>query len=253
MQKGKIHIGTSGFSYKDWLGNFYPQFCPPADFLQFYNSKFKTVELDSTFYRIPTEATIKRWHKVTCEEFIFTAKFPKTVTHEGDIESRISNAIHFIEIMKNLDTKLGPLLLQFPYSFKPDCLSLLIELVESLPDDIKVSVELRNKLWLKIDPIFDLFKKRNIALCQIDHPWMPKLETSTADFNYLRFLGDRKNFESNFSFVRENRKEELSWWSEIIIKEANLGKPVYAYFNNHYSGHSPTTAYNMMEHLGLNS
>ncbi len=249
MITNNIQIGTSGFSYKDWLGNFYPQFCPPADFLKFYNSKFKTVELDSTFYRIPTEATVRKWAKISCEKFIFSAKFPNKVTHEGEIESRINNAHHFINVMKNLGPKLGPLLLQFPYSFKPDRESLLSELISELPSDIKIAVELRNKQWLDVDSIFDLFKKRNIAFCLIDHPWMPRKEICTADFHYIRFLGDRKKIDNDFSYVRFSREEDIAWWGDFIAREESLNKKIYAYFNNHYSGHAPSTAYSLIEKL----
>ena len=115
MKNDLIRIGTSGFSYKDWLGNFYPQFCPQSDFLRFYASKFNTVEIDSTFYHIPKEDTVKRWYKVTPDKFLFTAKFPQTVTHEGSLNSRIDNARKFIDVIKNLNSKfrLPPTLLVY--------------------------------------------------------------------------------------------------------------------------------------------
>ena len=101
MISDHVLIGTSGFSYRDWLGNFYPQFCPAADFLRYYGSRFKTVEIDATFYRIPTVDTVKKWVKNTPDDFVFAAKFPQSVTHEGDLNSRLDNARAFIEVMKN--------------------------------------------------------------------------------------------------------------------------------------------------------
>jgi len=242
MSKGTINIGTSGFSYKDWLGNFYPQFCPEADFLQFYTSKFKTVEIDSTYYRIPSEKTIKRWCKVSPDNFIFSAKFPKFVTHEGEIAQRIEYADLFIKNMSLLENKLGPLLLQFPYSFKPNSKSILFELLNNLPNKGRFALELRNKKWLDESDLFELLKSKNIAFCLIDHPWMPKLKISTADFAYFRFLGDRKKIEHDFSFTRIERGKELEFWEKVMAELAAEGKDCFGYFNNHYTGHSPTTA-----------
>lgn len=249
MVSEKVKIGTSGFSYKDWLGNFYPQFCPQADFLQFYTSRFKTVEIDSTFYGIPSEKTIKKWDKVTPDNFVFAAKFPKTVTHEGKIDSRIEQMNLFIKTMKMLRDKLGPLLLQFPYSFKPEDSGLLYELLDALPKEGKYIVELRNKGWLNIGELFDRLRKDNRAFCLIDHPWMPKLKISTADFVYLRFLGDRKKIESDFSYLRDERTKDIEFWSNMITEFVKEGKECFGYFNNHYSGHSPSTAKSMIDRL----
>lgn len=249
MSYNKIRIGTSGFSYKDWLGNFYPQFCPEADFLQFYTSKLNTVEIDSTYYRIPTADTVKRWCKVTPDSFIFSAKFPKYVTHEGEISQRLEYMDRFIKTMSKLGSKLGPLLLQFPYSFKPEQKQMLIELLNNLPDKSRFAVELRNKKWLEEKEIFDLMKNKNIAFCLIDHPWMPKLKLATADFAYFRFLGDRKKIENDFSFVRFEREEELKFWHDVVKDMSKQGKDCFGYFNNHYSGHSPSTAKKFIESL----
>jgi uncharacterized protein YecE (DUF72 family) len=248
----RILIGTSGFSYKDWLGNFYPQFCPRADFLRFYSSAFDTVEIDSTYYRMPSIDMVKRWKKETPDSFVFTAKFPSSVTHEGDISSRIRNARTFIEIMLHLGERLGPLLLQFPYGFRPESdFGLLEKLIGSLPNDCKIAIEVRNKRWLGSE-FFDLLRSRNISLALIDHPWMPKKSEFTAGFAYIRFLGDRRGIPSDFSYLRYDREEELKWWSELIEEFSRDKGEVYAYFNNHYSGHSPTTARQLIDRLGRN-
>ena len=216
-------IGTSGFSYRDWLGNFYPQFCPQADFLKFYASQFKTVEIDATFYRIPKEETVIRWAKVTPENFVFTAKFPQAVTHEGDLESRLSSQAAFLDVMQNLGPKLGPLLLQFPYSFKPESKGLLVKLIEALPEKGMFALELRNRKWLDEKDLFDLLSDKSIAFCLIDHPWMPKVNIRTGGFQYIRFLGDRKKIENDFSYVRYDREEELEWWRNLISEYASGG------------------------------
>ncbi|MBU0984477.1 MAG: DUF72 domain-containing protein [candidate division Zixibacteria bacterium] len=249
MVPDNIKIGTAGFSYKDWLGNFYPQFCPQADFLRYYASRFSTVELDSTFYRIPTEATIAKWAASTPDGFRFSAKFPRTVTHEGDTPARLEQAQYFVDIMRGLGGKLGALLLQFPYSFKPESSGLLKSILDVLPKkDISVAVEVRNKAWLS-DDFYAWLRKRNVALCLVEHPWMPRLSVQTADFHYLRFLGDHKKISEDFSYVRRDCEDDLVFWGNLL--QHLPGSPdAYTYFNNHYSGHAPSTAIRLVEILG---
>jgi len=245
----RILIGTSGYSYNDWLGNFYPQFCSSKDFLRFYASVFKTVEIDATFYRIPTPEMVKKWKQCTPDEFVFSAKFPQTVTHDGEIETRLATARKFIEVMKHLENKLGPLLLQFPYSFKPDeHIDILKALIESMPADLKIALEVRNKKWLS-EAFYNMLSGKNIALCLMDHPWMPRMTQFTSNFAYIRFLGDRKKIESDFSYERTERLDELQWWKDLVEEFSRTKGEVYAYFNNHYSGHSPSTARRLIEIL----
>lgn len=250
-KKNSIFVGTSGYSYKDWLGNFYPQFCPEADYLRFYSSIFNTVEINATYYRMPTGDMVKKWKKQTPDDFLFTAKFPSSVTHDGDIKSRINNAGAFIDIIQNLEEKLGPLLMQFPYSFRPDeNYDDMEKLVKSLQGNIKVALEVRNRKWLE-PKFYDLLRSKNIALVMIDHPWMPRKTEFTSNFAYIRFLGDRKKIPSDFSFIRMDREKELNWWSELIEEFSRDEGEVYAYVNNHYSGHSPSTARRLKELLGI--
>ncbi len=247
MRKNGIYIGTSGYSYKDWLGNFYPQFCPSADFLRFYATVFNTVEIDSTYYRIPRKDSVAKWYKTTPDNFVFSAKFPSSVTHEGAIESRVENAQIFMDVMRRLEDKLGPLLLQFPYGFKPDeHFAIMEKLISIMPDDLKIAVEVRNKKWLKKD-FYDLLSSRKITLAFVDHPWMPRLTEHTGRFAYIRLLGDREKIDSDFSYVRVDREEDLKWWSHVSEEYSREQGEVYAYLNNHYSGHSPTNARRLME------
>lgn len=247
MKSDRVLIGTSGFSYRDWLGNFYPQFCPQADFLRFYSSQFKTVEIDATFYRIPTAETVKKWAKVTPDNFVFSAKFPQAVTHEGDLESRLSSLKAFLEVMQHLGLKQGPLLLQFPYSFKPESKNMLLKIIDALPDRGLFAVELRNRKWLDDKDLFDRLAEKSIAFCLIDHPWMPRVDIKTAPFQYIRMLGDRKKIENDFSYVRIDREEDLTYWRRLIMEYARGGVNCFVYFNNHYSGHAPTTAGRLRE------
>ncbi|MFH1688570.1 MAG: DUF72 domain-containing protein [bacterium] len=247
--KQDIMVGTSGFSYKDWLGNFYPQFCPRADYLQFYSSRFSTVEIDSTFYRIPAETVVQRWYRVTPDRFVFAAKFPRSVTHEGDLATRLDDMQRFFEVMRALKEKQGPLLLQFPYSFTPDEADLLQSLLEALPAGVRVALEFRNKKWLQVAEVFETMRQKNVAFCLIDHPWMPRLKISTADFSYIRLLGDRKKIECDFTYLRDDRQDDLEWWRDAVRDLGSGGRQSFIYINNHYTGHSPTTAARMIEML----
>lgn len=250
-KKYDIFIGASGYSYDDWLGNFYPQFCPKADFLRFYTSVFNTVEINSTYYRIPSAESVKRWKKQTPDNFVFTAKFPSSVTHEGDIKSRIENSKIFLDTIAHLEDKLGPLLMQFPYSFQPQEKNGDMELlINSLPDNNKVALEVRNRKWLTKD-FYDLLKSKKISLVMVDHPWMPKKTEFTSDFVYIRLLGNRKKVPSDFSYVRFDHKEDLNWWSTLIEEFSCEHGEVYVYINNHYSGHSPSTVNSLKEILGI--
>lgn len=248
MAIGNAYVGTTGFSYHDWLGNLYPQFCPAADFLRCYSMTFSTVELDSTFYSVPSAETVDKWVKMTPGNFRFAARFPQTVTHEGDVSSRVDNASSFIEIISRLGDRLGPLLMQFPASFVPEGRPVLKELLQQLPRGTKVAVEFRQPDWL-VPETFDLLKRHSVALCLTEYPGMPCMEVRTADFVYLRFVGDRDQITEDFSHVRVSRTKELNYWAGVAKRFAGENAEIYAYFNNHFSGHAPSTAVEFRELL----
>ena len=164
MAHGEVYVGTAGFSYRDWLGNFYPQFCPPADFLRCYSMTFNTVELDSTFYRVPTRQVLEKWSATTPAGFRFAAKFPRTVTHEGELKSRLEEAEKYLAVMVAMGDKLGPLLMQFPPSFHPGRQRDFCELMRLIPKGLMVAVEFRHPDWLR-DEVYTYLKGRDIGLC----------------------------------------------------------------------------------------
>jgi uncharacterized protein YecE (DUF72 family) len=246
VRTGNIHIGTAGFSYEDWLGNFYPQFCPRADLLRYYSSQFDTVELDVTFYRIPLEKTVRKWADSTPQGFRFAAKFPRSVTHEGEVPDRLEQAKRFVSVARCFGDKLGALLLQFPYGFKPDSGDTFKRLVEVVPSDMPLAVEFRHRGWLT-EEWFDWLRARNIALCLVDHAWMPRLSVRTADFQYIRLLGDQKKLVDDFTSIQLDREDDLLWWRDLMLESGEHASDTYVYVNNHYSGHAPTTAGRMMD------
>ena len=236
-----IRIGTQGWSYKDWLGNFYPEKSKQIDFLSIYAEKFDTVEIDSTFYAIPRVSTVQRWYGITPDNFKFSAKFPKAITHESNLTGIESILSAYLRVISELKEKLGPLLIQFPYSFKPDQSENLYKFLRLLPKEFTYILEIRNKKWLS-NKFYEQLKNNNIGLAILDHPWMPKISELTSKTLYMRFLGDRKKIADNFSFERTERSKELKDWKQFLNSLIEQAEDSYFYFNNHYSGHSPTTA-----------
>ncbi|MBI5646628.1 MAG: DUF72 domain-containing protein [Ignavibacteriae bacterium] len=250
MDDTHIRLGTSGWSYKDWIGSVYPDGCTAAKFLRVYAERFPTVEIDSTFYGIPRESTVEKWRAETPDDFVFAAKFPQSITHETRLQDHVDEARAFIERLRLLGPKLGPLLLQFPYGFRVDAHDELDAFLARLPDDCRIAVEVRHKSWLG-DRFTEMLRARGVALALIDHPWMPVMDKATADFTYIRWLGDRKKIEDDFSHIRFERTEALLRWKNIVDRLSTEGLFIYGYFNNHYEGHSPATLARFRALLGL--
>ncbi len=251
-----IHIGTSAFTAAGWEGSFYPEGMKPADYLHFYAEHFDTVEVDSTYYRTPAAAMVKRWYAQTPDNFLFALKMVQTVTHEKVLVDCAGELREFLAAADLLGEKLGPILFQFPYFNKKAFadgaafLDRLAPFVKKLPKGYRFAVEIRNKYWL-VPRLADVLRERGIALALIDHPWMPrpqevfsKLDPLTAEFTYIRFLGDRKAIEEKtktWDKVIVERKRELSEWAEIVRKVHERRIKIFAYANNHYAGHAPAT------------
>ena len=236
-----LRIGTQGWSYKDWVGNFYPDGCKQEEYLSHYAKRLDTVEIDSSFYGIPRKSTIAKWYESVPSDFRFAAKFPKQITHESDLTGVEDVLSAFLQAMSGLKEKLGPLLLQFPYSFKPEMSGNLNRFIQLLPGGFDFVIEVRNKKWLD-DRFYDTLRRHSIALALLDHPWMPKLQIATSKILYVRFLGDRKLIADDFTRERNDRSEDLAGWKRMIKALEEKTDDFYGYFNNHYSGHSPTTA-----------
>jgi len=241
MADERVFIGTAGFGYKDWVGNFYPLYCKPDEYLRRYAERFDTVELDSTFYGVPKETSVERWAASTPDRFRFAAKFPRTVTHEGTSSERLVEAARFVGVMKRSGAKLGPLLLQFPPGFTPESKELLERLMGAVPGDVRLAVELRHIGWFE-DWLYKMLERRGAALCLIDYPGVPRLEVRTTDWSYIRLIGDHRGIQDDYSYVRHAREEELEWWSQVVVHTVEDESDVYGYVNNHFSGHAPSTA-----------
>lgn len=253
-ENANLRVGTSSWSSEDWVGVFYPPGTPAANFLAEYAKHFDTVEVDSTFYRPPTPSMVMNWRERTPSGFVFAAKFPRSITHDKILTDCSSEVSEFLKAMDLLGEKLGPLLLQFPYFNKQafarqdDFIARLEPFLTKLPAAHSYAVEIRNKTWIN-EPFLDLLRQHRIALALIDHPWMPpvqqltqKLNIVTADFTYIRFLGDRKGIEKrtqHWDRILVDREREMEIWTPQIRRLLEQRLTVYAYFNNHYAGHAP--------------
>ncbi len=228
-----IRIGTSGWSYNHWKGVFYPESLSKNKWLEFYSKYLDTVEINSTFYRKFKETTYKNWFKRTPENFIFSLKIPKLITHNKRLKETENEIEEFITITKSLKNKLRIYLIQLPPSFKFDYTTLkdFFQLINNY--DYKFTIEVRNKTFNN-EMFFQLLNDFNIALCISDTAnRYPLFMEITANFVYIRLHGSKKLYASKYS------KEELEFWAKKILE---WGKDTFIYFDNDFEGHAPQNA-----------
>ncbi|MDX2130250.1 MAG: DUF72 domain-containing protein [Chloroherpetonaceae bacterium] len=252
MFSKQLYIGTSTWSQSDWVGNYYPPNAKPADYLVHYTKGFRTVEVDSTFYAIPRPQIVQGWYSKTPSDFRFCAKLPQRITHEKLLLDVKDDLLHFLNVISELREKLLAILIQFPPSFAAS-----LETVEEmkaflfqLPPSIRFSLEVRHPSWLR-EKFYERLSKHNVALTLTDQPAMNQmgepLWVETADFLYLRWLGNRKLIHEPFNKVVLNKDADLRQWAQKV--KATKIQTVMGYFNNHFSGHSPTSAKEFISYL----
>lgn len=236
---GKLYLGTIGWSYDFWKGNFYPNKTPSKKYLPYYATRFNTVEVDSTFYRIPAEQTVVNWKQQTPDGFLFSLKFPQVITHVKMLKDCQNETNLFLERANLLGTKLGPLLLQFPPSFRAEHFPDLEAFLRKLPTQHRYVVEVRSKDWLN-QTYYSLLTAYNVAAAWVDSPIMPQNNQVTTDFLYIRWEGDRQKVNGTIGKIEANKKEELATWADKIKPFLNNQVDVFGYFGKYYSGHPPS-------------
>jgi uncharacterized protein YecE (DUF72 family) len=241
-----LYLGTSGWSYADWEGTLYPEALPSASRLAEYVKRFASVEIDSTFYGTPRRSTVQNWREVAPDGFLFAAKFPKQITHDGNLLGAEAETESFLHTMAELGDRLGPLLLQLPPSFNVEAMGVLEDFLERLPQGFRYAVEVRHRSWLGSD-LPEMLRERGAALALIDYPRMPRMQEATTDFSYIRWLGDRREFPEGHTHLKKDRDYDLLWWSELVDRFLEEGRTVFAYANNHYQNHSPSTLQRFLE------
>ena len=241
-----LYLGTSGWSYADWEGSLYPVALPSASRLAEYVKHFATVEIDSTFYGTPRRSAVEKWREIVPEGFLFAAKFPQEVTHEKNLVDTRSEAETFLHTMQALEDRLGPLLLQLPPSFTVEGMGVLEDFLSTLPQGPRYAVEVRHRSWLGSD-LPALLREHGVALTLVDYPRMPRMEEATTDFAYIRWLGNRREFPEGHTHLKKNRDDDLTWWSDLVDRFLEEDRTVFAYANNHYQNHSPSTLERFLE------
>ena len=263
-----LHLGTSSFSSADWIGSFYPQDARPADFLGAYAARLRTVEIDATWHALPAIKTVESWARRVPDDFVFSLKVPKTISHESYLDGCDSDWNEFLRALEPLGPKRGPLVLQFPYVFKQrdpeewatgrDFLGRLGRFLPTVPEDVRLVVEVRNENWVA-EPLLDLLRKHRAALALVEYYTMPsgpeilsRVEGITADFAYTRFLGHHREMDLLVAKARQEGQRRGDWDSLIVDREAETrawvptlrslvdrNLDVFVYFNNHFAGFAP--------------
>ena len=247
-------VGSSSWSSSDWLGSFYPPNLKPGQFIEAYSRKLPAVEIDSTYYSIPSPQVVSSWREKTPPGFIFAAKIPGAITHEKVLKDCQLEMTTFLNNMSLLGDRLGPLLLQFPYfnrnafPSREPFVRLLKPFLKTLPKEFKFALEIRNKNWISWD-FLELLRDHSVSFALVAHAWMPPIDTLakaldlvTSDFVYARFIGDRKDIEAKttrWDKLIEDKTPEMSVWVNELKKITDKGVKTYAFFNNHYAGFAP--------------
>jgi uncharacterized protein YecE (DUF72 family) len=242
-----LHLGTIGFSYSFWKGKFYPAKTAAKDYLAYYATRFNTVEVDSTFYRIPTEQTVLNWKKQVPDGFLFSFKFPQLITHIKMLRDCQYETEVFISRVNLLGEKVGGLLLQFPPNFSAEHMSDLEDYLGKLPKNHRIAVEVRNKTWLN-PTFYSILKENNIALACADSPFMTEVSETTADFIYVRWEGNRKKVNGTLGKIEADRTADLQSVAEKI-KPFIVKMDVFGYFGKYYSGYPPSDIVSLKSHL----
>lgn len=237
----ELRIGTSGWSYEHWKELFYPKNLSRRDWLEFYARQFDTVEINSSFYRLPKKENFENWAKKTPEDFTFSIKASRYLTHVKHLKESDGAVNKFIETLEPLGDKTGPILFQFPPNWKKDIIR-LSEFLKMLPRKYRFVFEFRNNSWFD-EETFSYLHKNNCAACFSSSPNFPTTETVTADFVFIRMHGAKILYGSKYS------TKELEQWASKIINWLRRGLDCYIYFNNDTNAYAIENAKELKKRL----
>jgi len=235
------YIGTSGWHYDHWRYRFYPEKLAKAGWLEFYTGHFATVELNNSFYRLPSENAFATWYKSSPANFIFAVKVSRFITHIKRLKNSEEPLDTFITRAKGLGEKLGPLLYQLPPNMHRDD-DRLESFLSILPQGMKHVFEFRHQSWLE-EKVFEILHKYNVGLCVFDMPAITCPLVATADFAYVRFHGSAELYGSCYS------DEELAHWAKRLADLAADLKAIYIYFNNDIEAFAVRNAITLRSYL----
>jgi uncharacterized protein YecE (DUF72 family) len=228
-------IGTSGYNYPEWRGSFYPEKFPTSKMLAFYAERFNTVEVNYTFYRMPTPPLLEGWAAGTPDGFAFTLKAPRRITHDSKLQRVEDLTQTFCKTAATLGSKLGALLFQLPPTFKRDD-AVFGAFLDTIPEGTRAAFEFRHVSWHD-DAVFDALRRRNLALCIADSEKMSTPVVRTADYSYFRLRDEGY------------QPPDIERWGDTIRGHDGTGD-AYVYFKHEEQGKGPEFAQLLMKSLG---
>jgi uncharacterized protein YecE (DUF72 family) len=226
----QVHVGTSGWHYKHWLGNFYPEKFAPAKMFSWYAREFHTVEINNSFYRLPEEKAFQRWRDLAPPGFLFAVKASRFITHIKRLKDVEDSIDLFFSRAKPLGRTLGPVLFQLPPRWKAN-IERLAEFLSIFPKRHKYAIEFRDESWCT-PRVLDLLRGHNVALCIHDWREMTWPKELTADFTYIRFHGSGSCYGGHYP------DEQLRKWAGLIRSWQGRIEQAFIYFNNDIGGHA---------------
>jgi uncharacterized protein YecE (DUF72 family) len=244
MERGQIHIGTSGWSYKHWAGIFYPDDVKPAEYLSYYARHFSVSELNSSFYRLPLKSTVKKWITMVPEGFLFCPKMSKYLSHLKKLNDPEEPLERFFKIFEPVKEHLGPILIQLPpgVAFHDELVSKLYHILSEEYAPFLFAIEVRHNSWLTEESV-SLMKKYRITLVFAQSAKFPYLEEITAKDIFFRFHGPKALYSSSYSDrMLEEYAHKFCDWS-------HAGSNVWAFFNNDVNGHAFNNAAKLQKYV----
>ena len=239
----KIHIGTSGWHYKHWLDVFYPPGTKPAQMFQFYAQHFDTVEINNSFYHLPSAKTFDNWRHSSPPKFCFAVKASRFITHMKKLKDPKPSSEKFFLVADRLENKLGPILFQLPPRWKVN-VERFAEFLESLPERHKYVFEFRDESWF-VPEVYALMRRHKAAFCIHDFADMKVPHEITANFAYIRFHGP-----TSAKYFGSYSKAQLRAWAERIKDWSRQLSSIYVYFNNDPGGEAVKNGLELKRLLG---
>jgi uncharacterized protein YecE (DUF72 family) len=242
MAHGAIRIGTSGWNYDHWIGPFYPDGLPKKQWLHFYADRFHSVEVNNSFYQLPTEKTLQAWKEVVPRGFRFAVKCNRYVTHMKKLKDPAESMAKFFDRVDVLGAYLGPVLFQLPPNWRFDA-ARLEAFLDALPGGHRYVFEFRDPDWWN-DRTYELLREAGAAFCQFDLAGEQSPREITADFVYVRLHGPGEAYEGSYG------EQSLRGWVGAFSAWAARGRDVYCYFDNDQNGYAARNAARLHEMLG---
>ena len=252
VELSSIRVGCISWTYPDWQGSFYPQGAKSADFLSLYSKAFDIVEIDSTFHKVPTFATVKQWKEKTPSNFLFTAKLWEKITHGSRLKDVSENLKSFETTIKGLGPKLACIIAQLPPNFKFEkSFDLLSNFLDEVDPNIRYAIELRDASWYRAETYNLLRLKRASLVWSVQERTKGLVKPEvTTDFLYLRFMGQFREF-TRFDHVQKEKTSILEEWVLKLKDVPESVGQVYALMSNHFEGFAPSSSNSLRKILSL--